>query len=68
MLNLIKINQKKHNDKDVFKYIEKEITKLFYENYYWSKRNCTFYWYGRHRNEWSSPNYENYGFLKSTRK
>ncbi len=32
MLELIKINQKKHNDKDVFKYIEKEITKLFYEN------------------------------------
>ncbi len=31
-LNLIKTNQKKHSDKDVFKIVEKEIIKLFYEN------------------------------------
>ena len=32
MLNTIKINQKKHSDKNVFLNINKEITKLFYEN------------------------------------
>ena len=32
MLNLIKTNQKKHSDKDVFTIVKKEITKLFYEN------------------------------------
>ena len=32
MLNSIKINQKKHSDKNVFMIIEKEIKKLFYEN------------------------------------
>ena len=32
ILNLIKINQKKHSDKGVFTTIKEEITKLFYEN------------------------------------
>jgi len=32
MLNTIKKNQKKHSDKNVFLNINKEITKLFYEN------------------------------------
>jgi len=32
MLNTIKINQKKHSDKNVFLNINKEIIKLFYEN------------------------------------
>ena len=32
VLNFIRVNQKKYSDKDVFKIIKKEITKLFYEN------------------------------------
>ena len=32
MLNLIKKNQKKHSDKNVFMNIKEEIAKLFYEN------------------------------------
>jgi hypothetical protein len=32
MLKTIETNQKKHSDKNVFVIVNKEITKLFYEN------------------------------------
>ena len=32
ILNVMKINQNKHTDKDVFMIIKKEINKLFYED------------------------------------